>query len=153
MRKFLMRKRVLLAVGAALALSAAGGAYAYFSATGSGSGSASVGSASAVAISGTTAGDLYPDGAASEVAITVSNPGDGTQHVGSVQLASISGPEGCDTSLSGAKPAFAMADVAVDADLVAGASKDVVGSLQMNDTGVSQDACQGGSLTLHFTSN
>ena len=54
---------------------AAMGAYAYFSATGSGTASGNVGSATAVTLSGSTTGNLYPDGPGRDVAITITNPG------------------------------------------------------------------------------
>ena len=158
MKKVFSTKRGLVAVGltAALAVGLAGTAFAYFTASGSGSGSASVGSASAITLDGTITGNLYPGGTAAAVSVKVTNPGSGSQHVGSVHLVSIAADAdhaACDTSVSGANAAFSMSDISVNQLLAGGANTTVSGSLQMNDTGASQNACQGAALTLTFSSN
>jgi hypothetical protein len=157
-----MRKRtfVLLGVAAVAAVIAAVGAYAYFTNAGSGTGSATVGSSSAIAITGSTAGALYPAGPARTVSITLHNTGAGAQYVNTTSLDSISGTT-CDTSLNTVGSAFTFANpvsvattLAADDGAAGGADEvTVTGSLQMNDTGVSQDDCQGDSLTLNFSSN
>jgi hypothetical protein len=152
MKKVFSTKRGLVAVGltAALAVGLAGTAFAYFTANGSGSGSASVGSSTAVTLDGTITGDLYPGGAPAAVSVKVTNPGSGSQHVGSVHLVSVAADadhSDCDTS------AFSMSDITVDQLLASGANTTVNGSLSMSDTGVSQNACQGAALTLTFSSN
>ena len=73
MRKFVMRKRVLVPMGLVAVLVVAGAAIAYFTTTGSGTGSATVGSSSAVTLHGTAATTLYP-GTTSVVNFTVDNP-------------------------------------------------------------------------------
>jgi hypothetical protein len=148
-------------IGAAIATLAMGAvAFAFFTSTGAGSGSATVGSASAITLAGTITGDLYPAGAPASVSVLVTNPGSGSQHVGDVHLASITADAahttaGCDVSV-GSGAAFTMGDIPLDAVLTktgtAGDHTTVSGSLQMNDTGVSQNNCQGATLTLHFTS-
>jgi hypothetical protein len=158
-----LRKRTLVLVGVAAvaAVIAAVGAYAYFTNAGSGTGSATVGASSAIAITGSTAGALYPDGPARTVSITLHNTGAGAQYVNSTSLVSISGVTCSDTSLNSVNSAFTFANpVSVNTTLAAddgsagGADEvTVTGSLQMNDTGVSQDDCQNDSLTLNFTSN
>jgi hypothetical protein len=158
MKKLFGTKRAMVAVGltAAVAVGLAGSAFAYFTASGSGSGSASVGSSSAITLDGTITGDLYPGGTAAGVSVLVTNPGSGSQHVGSVHLASIAADAdhgACDTSITGAHPAFTMSDITVNQLLAGGATATVNGSLQMNDTGASQNACQGAALTLTFSSN
>ena len=152
MKKVFSTKRGLVAVGltAALAVGLAGTAFAYFTASGSGSGTASVGSSGAITLDGTITGNLYPGGTAAAVSVKVTNTGSGSQHVGDVHLASIAADanhSGCDTS------AFSMSDISVNQLLASGANTTVAGSLQMNDTGVSQNACQGAALTLTFSSN
>jgi FlaG/FlaF family flagellin (archaellin) len=158
-RKF-TRKRVALALTAVAAMALAAGAYAYFTANGAGDGSATVGQADNITLAGTITGTLYPAGDPASVSVLVTNPGSGSQKVGSVHLASISTDAAhstCDLSVSGANAAFSMADISVNADLTksgtAGDHTTVGGSLQMNDTNVSQNNCQGAPLTLHFTSN
>ncbi|HTL24276.1 MAG TPA: hypothetical protein VL281_09625 [Mycobacteriales bacterium] len=46
-----------------------------------------------------------------------------------------------------------MADIPVNADIAAAGNTTRTATLQMNDTGVSQDPCQDAALTLHFSSN
>jgi hypothetical protein len=159
MKKIFMRKRTLvLSVVAVLALT--GGAIAYFTNSGSGTGTASVGTSSEITLAGTITGTLYPAGDAADVSVLVTNPGSGSQHVGDVQLASITTDTAhstCDLSVSGSNAAFTMADIPVQTTLTkSGTATDhttVTGSLQMNDTGVSQNDCKNAPLTLHFTSN
>ena len=150
------KKRIIVLAGVvAAALGLAAGAFAYFSSSGSGSGSGSVGTASAISISSTGPADaLYPGGAGVDVPITVANNGSGAEYVHAVQLSGISTTaSGCDTSITGSPAAFAMPDVTVNQTIAAGDQVTVHGTLSMNDTGVSQDACEGASLTLNFTSN
>jgi hypothetical protein len=154
--RILRKKRVFVgAIVATLAL--AGGAFAYFTSTGSGTGTATVGSASPITLAGTITGELYPAGAPAEVSVLVTNSGKGSQYVNKVHLKEITtdvAHEGCNLSVSGGNPAFTMADIPVEATLAKEVgSKTVTGSLQMNDTGESQNACEGAPLTLHFTSN
>jgi hypothetical protein len=161
MRKFLKSKKsIALLAALVVAVAAAVGAYAYFTNNGSGTGSASVGTSSAVSLAGTITGTLYPAGDPAGVSVLVTNNGDGSQYVDTITLASITtdaAHSGCDLSVSGLNPAFTMADISVATDLTksgtAGDNTTKLGSLQMNDTGVSQNACKNAPLTLHFTSN
>lgn len=147
-------KTAIVAVGL---LAIAGAAFAYFTSSGSGTGTATVGSSSAVTLHGSISSDLYP-GSSSDVTFTVDNPSSGGERVGTISLASISvdaGHSGCSTVTSGPNPDFAMAPVTVDQTYSPGNGQAVTptGTLAMNDTGVSQDACQGATLTLHLSSN
>ena len=105
MKKHLSKKRVVLAAIVAVALAIASGvAYAYFTATGAGTGSATVGSATNIVLTPTITGTLYPGGTPASVSILVKNNGAGTQHVGTVSLASIApdaGHSGCTTAVGG----------------------------------------------------
>ena len=174
MQRLKPRKRVAVPVVLAAAIAGSVVAYAYFAASGTGTGSASVGSASTVSLSGTVTGTLYPAGAPATVNVLVTNTGAASQYVNAVQLASIqidhssatytsaspgqqSTWNGCDVSTTGGNPAFTMADISVSTTLTkAGTGSDHTtksGSLQMNDTGASQNNCQGAPLQLNFTSN
>ena len=153
---WMTRKRAfaLTAIGA---LALAAGAYAYFTSTGSGTATATVGSGSAVTIKGTVGSTLYPGGNAT-VTFTVDNPSSAAQRVGTITLASIAvdaGHSTCSVVTTGGNPDFTMPAVAVNATFPAGTAQAVTpkGALTMNDTGVSQDACQGATLTLNLTSN
>ena len=155
MRFFTKKRAVILGVVAAMAFSAA--AVAYFTTGGSGTGSATVGTSSSALITQTnTLTALYPAAGSQAVNLDIKNTGSGSQFVNAVHLDSIAadaGHAGCDVSSSGANAAFTMADVPVNATLAAGATTSKIGSLAMNDTGVSQDSCQGATLTLTFSSN
>lgn len=155
--QWIYKKRTLTAVFSVCVLALAAGAYAYFTSTGSGTATATVGSGSAVTIKGTVASNLYPGGS-STVNFTIDNPSSGAQRVGTISLASISvdaGHSTCSKAITGGNPDFAMPAVAVNKVFAPGNGQSVsqTGTLTMNDTGVSQDACQGATLTLNLTSN
>lgn len=151
------KRRALMALSAACVLVMAGAAIAYFTSAGSGTATATVGSSSAVTLKATVTGSLYP-GTASPVTFTVDNPSTGKQRVGTISLEKITPDAGhstCSTVITGGTPDFTMADVAVNKVYGPGNAQAVTpaGSLTMNDTGVSQDACQGATLTLTLKSN
>ena len=155
--KLITKKRVLSALAAVGILAIAAGAYAYFTTTGSGTATATVGSSSALVIKGTVTGNLYP-GSSSAVNLTVDNPSAGKQRIGSITLEKITPDAGhstCATTITGGNPDFTMAEVVVNKVFGPGNGQAVTpaGSLTMNDTGVSQDACQGATLTLTLKSN
>ena len=144
--KLITKKRVLSALAAVGILAIAAGAYAYFTTTGSGTATATVGSSSAL------------PGSSSAVNLTVDNPSAGKQRIGSITLEKITPDAGhstCATTITGGNPDFTMAEVVVNKVFGPGNGQAVTpaGSLTMNDTGVSQDACQGATLTLTLKSN
>lgn len=154
---FLTSKRAIVAIGCISALAVAAVAYAYFTSTGSGTATAKVGTSSTITVKGTVSGNLYP-GASSQVSFTVDNPSSGTQRVGTISLTGITvdaAHSTCSTVISGGNPDFSMPAVAVNATFAPGNGQAVTpkGTLTMNDTGVSQNACQGAELTLALASN
>lgn len=156
--KAILNKRLAAIVGVALALAAGSAAVAYFTGGGAGTGTATVGSSGpSVTITGTTSGELYPGGSAGTVTVHVKNTSAGqTAHVGTVSLSKIApdaAHETCATGLTGTPPPFEMTSIPINKTLAAGTEVEATGSLKMNDTGVSQDTCQGAKLTLSFTSN
>jgi hypothetical protein len=160
MLRRILKKRTAVAVSVVAVLAVAGAAIAYFTNAGTGSGTASVGTSSTVSLAGTITGTLYPAGDPAGVSVLVTNPGSGSQHVGSVHLDSITTDAAhstCDVSSSGTNPAFTLTDILVGQDLTKsgtpGDHTTVTGSLQMNDTATSQDTCKNAPLTLHFSSN
>jgi hypothetical protein len=157
MMRGITKKRALLVLSCTCALALAGVAYAYFTTTGSGTVTASVGTGSAVTLKGTVTGNLYP-GSSSSVSLTVDNPSSAKQRVGTITLEKITadaGHSGCSVVITGGNPDFAMADVVVNKTYGPGNGQAVTpnGTLAMNDTGVSQDACQGATLTLTLKNN
>jgi hypothetical protein len=154
---FITKRRAMFTLTAALLVVAASGAYAFFTSNGSGTGTAAVGSSSAITLHATVTGSLYP-GTSSPVTFTVDNPSSGKQKVGTITLTSIT-PDAahseCSTVITGGNPDFKMPAVAVNATFGTGNAQAVTptGTLTMNDTGVSQDKCQGATLTLNLTNN
>jgi hypothetical protein len=153
----LNRKRAVIGLASVCVVAVAAFAYAYFTSTGSGTATATVGTSSAVTIKGTVSGNLYP-GSSSTVTLTVDNPSSGKQRVGTVSLEKITADAGhptCSVVTTGGNPDFTMADVVVNKTYGPGNGQAVTptGTLTMNDTGISQDPCQGATLTLTLKSN
>jgi hypothetical protein len=147
----------MVALAGVCAVAIAGAAYAYFTTSGSGTATATVGSSSAVTLHGTVGSNLYP-GSSGTVTFTVDNPSSGSQHVGTISLSGISADaahSSCGTTIGGGNPDFSMPAVTVNHVFAPGNGQSVTptGTLTMNDTGVSQNACQGATLTLQLTSN
>ena len=160
MKLFSSKKRIG-AIGAIAALTLVGGgvAYGYWTTTGSGSGTASAGTNSAVTIVGTTAATdkLTPGGPGITVTFTASNPATFVQKISSIHLASVAPDTPAHASCAAVLGTdFSMNDVTIGTSgtLAAGASNVLLtetGTLQMLDSGISQDACKGATLTLSFT--
>ncbi|HEX5609780.1 MAG TPA: hypothetical protein VFX45_06790 [Solirubrobacterales bacterium] len=153
----LTKRRALFTLAGLCVLGIAAGAYAYFTTTGSGTATATVGTSSAVTLKGTVTGNLFP-GSSSPVTLTVDNPSSGKQRVGTVSLEKITPDAGhstCSVVITGGNPDFTMADVVVNKTFGPGNGQAVTpsGTLAMNDTGISQDPCQGATLTLTLKSN
>jgi len=151
------KKRVVAGLAGVGILAIAAGAYAYFTTTGSGTATATVGSSTALVIKGTVTGNLYP-GTSSPVSLTIDNNSTGKQRVGTISLEKITpdaGHSSCSVVTTGGNPDFTMAEIVVNKVFGPGTGQAVTpnGSLTMNDTGVSQDACQGATLTLSLKSN
>lgn len=147
-RHFTRRRTLVLLAVAIAAIAAPLGAYAYFSATGTGSGSATVGSSSTIELSsaaGDVTGTLYPGGADVPVVVHIKNPGSGAQYVGTVS-GTVEDSGQCLGSW------FVVDSKAVDADLAKGASTTASTVMRMIDANANQDACQGKTLTIDWTS-
>jgi hypothetical protein len=144
---------VVAAVVAAVGL---GGitALAYWTGTGGGNGSATVGSPSGEPLTTTdhTGVSALVPGATVGVALTVTNPSTANDaHFNSVSVAFGTLPSGCvaaDFSLSGT-----ISVPAGGIDLAAGATSGSLSgvTLKMNNTSVSQDACEATTVPLVFT--
>jgi hypothetical protein len=143
----LKSKRTVVLLGVlAVAVFASVGAYAYFTASGSGSGTASVGSSSGILVSSPLVGDLYPDGVDVPVTVTIENPGDGSQFVDTVSGV-VEDQAGCLGSW------FEIDDITYQDTLAAGASDTADTNIRMIDSGTNQDACQGLTLDIDWSSN
>jgi hypothetical protein len=161
MRKlFRTKRRIAVTVGTvALAAAMGGAAFAYFTATGSGTGTAKVGTAGKyITVTGTETTPLVPGGAGGTVSFTASNSSTLTQELNKISLVSIAPDSGHATCSTVLGTDFSMADVTVGADgVLAGSASNVglseTGTLYMLDSGVNQDACQGATLTLTFSTS
>jgi hypothetical protein len=146
-----MRKRFILPVAVVAALAIAGLAVAYFTASGTGSGTGSVGADAGVSINPVTiTGTLYPGGSAT-VDFTVNNlSSDASVKVGKVVADTTTYTNGISGLPAGCSPSdFHFAAVTVNAEIAANDSTTGQGTLTMDNTSVSQDACQNASPVLH----
>lgn len=146
MRKHVTKRRVISLAVAASAVALGTGAYAYFTASGSGTGSAAVGSASAITLASGTVSGLFPGGADVPVTVTITNPGGGAQYVGTV-----SGTVADNGTCQGAW--FQVDSVAYNGSISAGASDTKSTNVRMLDSGTNQNACQGKTMTVSWSSN
>jgi hypothetical protein len=146
MKVFSKRTWVVLGLIAAVAALASVGAYAYFTAAGSGSGQVTVGTSTAIAITSDLNGDLYPDGPDVLVDVHVENPGAGNQYVDD-----ISGTVADNGACLGSW--FEVDTIDYNTNVLAGATNDTSTNVRMVDSGTSQDACQGDTLTINWVSN
>jgi hypothetical protein len=150
------KKKALVSLSVLATLVVAGIALAYFTSQGSGTATATAGSSSNITIHGTVTNALYP-GTSSPVTFTVDNPSAGEEFVHKIHLATITpdaGHSGCSTVITGGNPDFTMPEVVANQDIPSGNGNPVTaqGTITMNETGVSQNACQGATLTLNLTS-
>lgn len=144
---FLKRKKGIAALAAAVVVAiGAIGAFAYFTSTGSGSGSATVGSASTMVLSSPNVGTLYPGSGTVPVTVTINNPGTGSQYVGTIS-GTVTTQGGCLGSW------FTVAPITYNAQVAGGASPTANTTVEMNNVASSQDACQGLTMAIAWTSN
>jgi len=146
MAKYVTKKRVIMVAVAALAIGLGTSAFAYFSSSGSGSGQATVGSSTNVTLASPSVGPLYPGGASVPVDVTITNPGSGSERVAHVS-GSVADNGGCLGSW------FQVDGFDYNGTLAAGANATVQTHVSMNDSGTNQDACQGKTMTINWSSN
>jgi hypothetical protein len=152
MKRFVSKKVVAVGVTAGLALGIAGAAFAFWTQSGSGTGTATTGTTQEITVNETTsATDLYPGGPAQALAGDFDNPNPGTTHIGTVTVAvdDANLPSGC-----------VPADFTVDNSGATGSTTLTQGNgigawsgltVQMNETGVNQDACKAQDIPLLYT--
>lgn len=140
------KKRTLAVVSGLAVLVMAVGAIAYFTASGSGTGTATVGSASPIQLSSPTVSTLYPGGTDVPVTVSITNPGAGAQRVGT-----ISGTVVDNLTCSGSW--FQVDSIAYDTTVAPGATATASTNVRLLDSGTNQDACQGQTMTINWSSN
>jgi hypothetical protein len=139
------------AIAVLIAVLAIGGvAFAYFTSTGTGSGSASVGSATTVALSGSPVGSLYPGGADLPVTITIHNPGTGSQHVGAIS--GVVTTQGTCLGSWFVVDSLTTYDHTFTKNGTAGDTGTTSTNVRMTDSGTNQDACQGLTMAIVWSS-
>jgi hypothetical protein len=139
------RRWVVLALLVLGAVTAVGG-YAYFTNSGSGSGTAAVGSASNIVLSSDAINGLFPGGPDVTVTVHVSNPGSGNQFVND-----ISGTVPNNGACLGAW--FQVDTKHLAANVPAGTAPTTTTKVRMVDPGTNQDACQGQTMAINWSSN
>lgn len=148
------RKKLAVIAGGLAVIAFAGAAFAYFTNSGSGTGSASVGSSSEIELSSPLVGDLYPDGADVPVTVTIDNPGSGAQYVDTVSGVVETDDNGTPAPADDCLGSWFEVDDIVYQDTIAAGGSDTAGTnVRMNDSGSNQDACQGDTLTITWSSN
>lgn len=151
MKKHLSKKRVVLAAIIAVALAIASGvAYAYWTSSGSGTGTAAASSSSSLTVAqvGTVSG-LVPGGTAQDVTIRVTNPASFQQALSAVAVTVSSASGTCNAAwFTPTSPTIAT-PIALDA----GDSTDVVGQIQMEESGTNQDSCKNATINLAFAAS
>lgn len=152
------RSKIITAGGTLAGLVAVVAAVAYFTTNGSGTGSASVGSSTAVTVTQTGGAitGLVPGVAAKPVTYSIDNPaGNGNQNLGKVTVSNITVDAGhsaaCDaaTNFQATAPSSAVGTINDGATYTSTSSTQP--TVQMLETGSSQDGCKGATLTLTLT--
>ncbi len=142
----------LLAVLVVAAVAAIGG-YAYFTSTGSGTGSAGVGSSGSIDLTSSPVSGVYPGGGAVQVAVTATNNNPGDEYVdtisGTVEDITTGPNAGCMGSWFTVTPAVVQQALTANGGH---ATVNAAVSMPSNLT-TNQNACQGATLTIDWTSN
>ncbi len=144
--QFTLKKSVASLLAIAVVAVGAFGAYAYFTQAGSGAGTGTVGTSSAIQLSSPSVSTLFPGGADVDVAVTIDNPGNGSQYVDTVSGV-VQDNAGCLGTW------FEVDDAVANATLAAGGTTDVDTVVRMLDSGTNQDVCQGKTMTIDWSSN
>ncbi len=140
----------LVATTTAAVLAGSGIAVAYWTTTGSGTGSATAGTTSVLTVAQTSSpAGLYPGGPASQLDISVTNPGTAAARITTLTA----------TPTSTDKPGCNAADFDVQVTGIAattiapGATTPFtnVGTVALTETGVNQDACKGAVVTISYS--
>ena len=144
------RKRTVLSAVAAVCVAGAlgGAAYAYFTATGTGAGTVPVGSTSPWVLTSRPVSGLVPLAAPQRIVGSATNAAGQHQYIGTVT------PTVASTSNVGCTAAdFTVAPGVINTDEASGATGLNFGTIAFNDTSSNQNACQGVTVNLSFTSN
>jgi hypothetical protein len=146
------KKTLFASLGVVAVVVIGGLAFAYWTGSGTGSGTSSAGASGSVVLTGTAPAGIAP-GTSEPVSFTAANAGAAAVHVTSVHMVSLAADAGHSACVTAD---FSMADTTQNHQVPAGATTEalpVAGSLVYANTGISQDACKGATLTLTLTSS
>ena len=119
-----------------------------FTATNNGSGASPVASTSSWVLSSTSLSGIAPGIAPMTIRGTATNASNQTQYIGTVS------PTVTGTSNSGCTAAdFVVTSGVINTDVASGSTGLNFGTIAFNDTASNQDACQGVTVNLSFTSS
>jgi hypothetical protein len=168
MRRISTKSAVAVVAGAALVAGGAGVAYAYWTATGTGTGSATTSTGAPNLSFGATSAltAMYPGDAPQAFHVDLTNNAQNKAYVAGVKayltIDSAHATAGCSAadyvlgaSTAGTAAAPGSAATAIPltwtaTELASNGSATVSGAIGFNDTGVSQDACKGASVTINY---
>lgn len=149
------KKRIIITTAAMLAVGG-GAAFAYWTAFGAGNGTASAGTSTDFTITSTVAGGaLSPGGPTQTFTFVVTNPGTGVQKLSAVAATVATTTGAAWTTVSGCSaddftvgdPTFTPGEISANGTITGTVT------LQMKNTGVSQDGCKGATVPLHFAAS
>jgi hypothetical protein len=143
-------KRLAAILGAsAVTLGLGGAAFAYFTSTGTGTGTGTVNSTSVWTLSAATVTNIGPGNGAQNIVGTASNAAGQNEYIGTVTptVTSTSNNVGCPGT------DFVLTPGVINHDEASGATGLNFGTIALPDVNASQDACQGVTVNLSFTSN
>lgn len=153
------RTKLIAIVTAAFVLAGGGAAFAYWTTMGSGSGSATTGTSGTVTVVQTsTVSNLRPGAAAQPLSGTFTNNSGGSQYVRTVtaSIGSVTVAQGVTGSCTAADYTIANATMTVNQNVAAGSSQGSWSGATIafaNDNARNQDACQGATVSISYTSN
>jgi hypothetical protein len=150
MKRFIRSKKGLVLLATlVVAIAAASGAYAYFSSTGSGTGHATVGVSSPLVITSNPepVGPLYPGAPPITIHVHIQNPGAGDEYLGTVTGHATSATIGCMDAW------FTVGDINYNGVIPGHTTITQDTTIAMPSANVNQDACQGKTLTIAWSSN
>jgi hypothetical protein len=148
--KFISAKKRFVAVASAIVvtLGLSGAAFAYFTSTGTGTGTGTVNNTSVWALSSSPVTNIGPGLPAVNIVGTATNPAGQTEYIGTVT------PSVTSTSNVGCTSAdFTVTSGTINADTASGATGLDFGTIAFHDTGSNQNACEGVTVYLSFSSN
>jgi hypothetical protein len=168
MKRLTRKNLAAIAVTGALVLGGGGVAFAYFTSGGGGTGSADVGSTGASDFAVTTTGPttaLLPGDGGQPFDVSIHNTGDTTSHIGTVYLsiatyaattdaATAAGADipGCSASWFAVTPSIVVDhSVPVGSTMLASGLGLDLPTISLTETGTDQDACQGASVGIAFS--